>query len=200
MHEIPDIVPLRKEDAEVAGEILEQAFAADPLNVYTVPDPGRRQEVFRWLFTQLVRGGDAVYVTSGPPRGVAVWIAPQTSGDAVESESDREQMEHVFGPDAYRRFVCAFEYFESNHRRLMRGSHWYLQLLGVEPRWQGQGIGGALIAPVLQEADHQGLPCYLETFVAGNVLFYQRHGFQVVDASREPVSQVPCWSMRREPR
>ncbi|WP_126598466.1 GNAT family N-acetyltransferase [Dictyobacter aurantiacus] len=200
MHKVPDIVSLRKEDVEVAGEILEQAFAEDPLNVYTAPDPSRRRSLFRWLFTRLVRMADTTYTTAEQIRGVALWVAPQ-SGEVVEGDvDDLEQMERIFGPEAYQRFSRAFDYFEDRHRQHMQGPHWYLQLLGVAPRWQGQGFGTALMAPALRQADRQGFPCYLETFVAANVPFYQRHGFQVVAAGEEPRSHIPFWSMRREPR
>ena len=67
------------------------------------------------------------------------------------------------------------------------------------PRCQGQGIGRALLTPVLQMADHEGIPCYLETFVWDNVPFYEHRGFQVVDAGVEPLSQITFWAMKRLP-
>ncbi|GHO85732.1 hypothetical protein [Dictyobacter formicarum] len=79
MSKTPEIIVLQKEDTVVAGEILEQAFANDPLNVYTIPDPATRRTLFNWLFTQLVRAASVVYTTSGQINGVAVWIPPQTS-------------------------------------------------------------------------------------------------------------------------
>jgi hypothetical protein len=77
-------------------------------------------------------------------------------------------------------------HFERVHHRCMAGPHWYLALLGVSPGYQRQGIGGALLTPVLQRADREGAACYLETFVADNVPFYERRGFQVVETGVEP--------------
>ncbi len=53
--------------------------------------------------------------------------------------------------------------------------------------------------PLLQRADQEGLPCYLETFGSQNVPFYEHRGFQVVYAGVEPQSQLAFWAMKREP-
>jgi GNAT superfamily N-acetyltransferase len=53
-------------------------------------------------------------------------------------------------------------------------------LLGVDQARQRQGIGSALLAPTLERADLERLPCYLETLATMNVPFYERHGFAVV--------------------
>ena len=41
--------------------------------------------------------------------------------------------------------------------------HWYLPLIGVDPARQGQGLGAALMRPVLAKCDAAGLPAYLES-------------------------------------
>jgi GNAT superfamily N-acetyltransferase len=104
-----------------------------------------------------------------------------------------------FWPEEYHRFSTAYRHFEQVHHLQMAGPHWYLGLLGVSPGYQGQGLGRALLAPVLHRADHEGLPCYLETFVPQNVPFYEHRGFHVVDAGVEPHGQVPFWAIRRQP-
>jgi GNAT superfamily N-acetyltransferase len=203
---ISQIVRIADGQALAAGEVLARAFFNDPLCVYTQPDLEARMSQFTWLFTQLVREGarqDGVYTNTlvDQPDGVAVWTPPQagerTAEVAVWSEMD--QMEQRFGPQAYRRFTEAYRHFERVHHQCMAGPHWYLALLGVSPRRQGQGIGRALLAPVLRRADREGLPCYLETFVPENVPFYEHRGFQVVDTGVEPQSQIAFWAMKRLP-
>jgi ribosomal protein S18 acetylase RimI-like enzyme len=75
------------------------------------------------------------------------------------------------------------------------GRHWYLWVLGAEPRCQGQGIGGRLLEPVLGQADRDGLPCYLENETERNVAFYQRHGSEVVSDGVVPDLEVRIWTM-----
>ena len=45
-----------------------------------------------------------------------------------------------------------------------------------------------------------GVPCYLETQTEGNVAFYGKSGFDVIDERREPVCDLPIWFLRRDLR
>lgn len=202
----PQSVLIADEQILAAGDVLAQAFVNDPLCVYTQPDKGARLSQFAWLFTQLVREGalqGGVYANTriGSPDGVAVWMPPLAGELTAEVTmwSEMDQMEQRFGPEAYRRFTEAYRHFEHIHHQCMVGPHWYLALLGVSPHCQRQGIGGALLTPILQRTDQEGLPSYLETFVSDNVPFYEHRGFRVVETGVEPQSQIAFWAMKREP-
>ncbi len=206
MSRTPQSALIAEEQILAAGEVLARAFFNDPLCVYTQPDLEARRSQFTWLFTRLVREGarqGGVYTNTriDRPDGVAVWMPPQAGEPTAEGAvgSEMEQMGQRFGPQASRRFTDAYRHFEHIHHQWMAGPHWYLALLGVSPRCQGQGIGRALLTPILQRADQEGLPCYLETFVSTNVPFYEHRGFQVVDAGVEPQSQLAFWAMKRDP-
>ena len=90
-------------------------------------------------------------------------------------------------------------YADAEHKRLMKTPHWYLWALGVEPNSLGLGVGGRLIQPVLARADAEGLPCYLETETEGNVVFYQKRGFDVLSAGEVPGHGVKIWTMVKKP-
>lgn len=77
--------------------------------------------------------------------------------------------------------------------------HWYLAVLGVDPNFQGRGMGGALLRARLVDCDRTGLPVYLETQKPENLPYYERFGFAVshtVDKQECP----PLWGMWRDPR
>ncbi len=78
--------------------------------------------------------------------------------------------------------------------------HWYLATLGTAPERQGQGVGAALLQPVLDRADEDGMPAYLESSKERNVPFYARFGFEVVEELHSKASGPPMWRMWREPR
>jgi GNAT superfamily N-acetyltransferase len=78
--------------------------------------------------------------------------------------------------------------------------HWYLATLGTAVDHQGQGIGSALMAPVLEHCDREGLPAYLESSKERNVPFYRRHGFEVVKEVPLPGGGPPIWTMWRQPQ
>ncbi len=89
--------------------------------------------------------------------------------------------------------------------------HWYLGVLACHPSRQGQGLGTAVIAPILACADRIRVPVALETATPANVAFYTRRGFAVAGQTRLPGAlgtagqgssgdgDVPVWVMRREP-
>jgi ribosomal protein S18 acetylase RimI-like enzyme len=77
--------------------------------------------------------------------------------------------------------------------------HWYLAVLGTDPSAQGRGRGSALLNPVLERCDLDGMGAYLESSKERNIDFYARHGFRVVEELR--LLRGPrVWRMWREPR
>jgi ribosomal protein S18 acetylase RimI-like enzyme len=78
--------------------------------------------------------------------------------------------------------------------------HWYLASLGTAVELQGTGIGSALMRPVLEHCDADGIPAYLESSKERNVPFYRRHGFEVVEEVQLPNNGPPIWTMWRDPR
>ena len=75
---------------------------------------------------------------------------------------------------------------------------WYLPFMGVDPAYQGQGIGSALVAVVLAKADRDGEPAYLEASSPENRRLYERHGFQTMGELTVSDSP-PIYPMWREP-
>ena len=77
--------------------------------------------------------------------------------------------------------------------------HWYLATLGTAVEQQGKGVGSALMRPVLDHCDAEGIPCYLESSKERNVPFYRRHGFEVVEEVPLSGDGPMLWTMWREP-
>ena len=98
------------------------------------------------------------------------------------------------GPDAPR-FLEVNKLFDDHHPH---GSYWYLQFLGVAPGWQGRGIGSALMGPVLERCDREGVRAYLDATSERNKRLYERHGFVAQDQFAPP-GGPPIWPMWRQP-
>lgn len=62
------------------------------------------------------------------------------------------------------------------------GDYWYLGMVGVDPYYTGQGLGGKLIKDMLDKVDQKHLPAYLESSNLQNVRLYERLGFVAQDA------------------
>ena len=83
--------------------------------------------------------------------------------------------------------------------RLPDEPHWHLFFLGVDPERQGQGVGSALMRPMLERLDREGTPVYLEASTERSRALYIRHGFVCLDEVRLPGGGPPLWRMWREP-
>lgn len=95
------------------------------------------------------------------------------------------------------RVLTTISFTESKHPL---EPHYYLPALGVEPEWQGGGVGSALMRPILERCDREGFPAYLEASTPRNRALYERHGFELVEEVRVPRGGPPLWRMWREPR
>ncbi|MET3115622.1 ribosomal protein S18 acetylase RimI-like enzyme [Pedobacter sp. CG_S7] len=57
----------------------------------------------------------------------------------------------------------------------------YLWFIGVDPLYQGLGIGSKLLMEILEDSERKGLPVYLETSTLENLAWYKSFGFQIYD-------------------
>ena len=75
--------------------------------------------------------------------------------------------------------------------------HWTLLYLGVRSTSQSRGVGGVIVAPMLDVADADGLPSSLVSSNPRNVPFYERLGFQVVAEVPTPDGATALRPMQR---
>jgi ribosomal protein S18 acetylase RimI-like enzyme len=77
------------------------------------------------------------------------------------------------------RAMNMFSVLAENHPR---EPHLYLQLLGVDPAFQGRHFGGALLERLKLEAGARKelAGVYLETATEANVAFYSSKGYEVL--------------------
>jgi GNAT superfamily N-acetyltransferase len=196
------VVNLSEPQIEDAGRALALAFQADPLQSYALPDSRERAECSPAHFAALLRYGHLfgeVFTTSGAPVGAAVCLPPGAWEVTPEraAQAGLDQLPVLMGADAVERFNHVLAFLEPFHRRDVQSKHWYVMVVGVIPARHGQGFGRALLRPVLDRADAEGLPCYLETAQPGNVSFYQKLGFGVIADVVEPRSGLRLWTFRR---
>jgi GNAT superfamily N-acetyltransferase len=189
----------RRDDVDAMGRAMAKAFAHDPLMAWVLPDEARRvKNLTRWFasfYRSIGLKRREVYTTENV-HGVAEWappgewkLSPRVVASAVPASI------RWLGPGALR-LVTAMNTLERKHPTT---EHWYLEGLGTDPSYQRQGIGGALMKPVLDRCDIQGVPAYLETQNPDNVPYYQRFGFKIADELDLPKGGPHMWLMWREP-
>ena len=83
--------------------------------------------------------------------------------------------------------------------RHLREPHFYVRTVGVRTALQGQGVGSALMQPMLEKADSAGLPTYIEASSERSAALYERLGFLHMGVFELPEGGPPVWPMRRPP-
>jgi GNAT superfamily N-acetyltransferase len=186
----------RREDFRPLAAMLARAFYDDPVTSWFYPNAGRRivhaQRFFAIRLRQLI-DQDLIFTTSDRS-GAALWTQPGRWREDFGQSLMLLPMLPVLLPRIMRSTRAVRE-IERRHPVL---PHFYLSVLGTEPEQQGGGIGSALLGPVLDTCDRDGVAAYLECSKDSNVAFYERHGFTVTDRVELPEGP-PLWFMWREP-
>lgn len=194
------IVSMSPEDAKTIGHVLAGAFHNEPNFTYMLPDDEKRREVLPWFLTAAVKTGHLYGEVHTTPdlQGAAIWLGPGIELGITEMlRTGLIKMPFMFGWSAFMRSMRLNNQIEKVQERLVGDRRWYLMVLGVAPSAQRQGIGGALMQPILERADAEGIPCYLETFGEENLSFYENHGFIVRSRGTILGDGPPYWAMVR---
>jgi GNAT superfamily N-acetyltransferase len=191
-HSIRKALP---EDVDQLANTLTHAFDDDPLTMWLFPhDEARRRKLppfFRSLLRASLPFGEVYTADNG--RCAAIWNPPGTFPLGWRTDAKLGLITTSLVGLRITRCAQGLLYFSSHHPK---ERHWYLQMLGADPEWQGHGAGSAILAPVLNRCDRDGDRIYLESSKERNIPFYERHGFLVTDEIQVPRGPV-VWSMWR---
>lgn len=195
---------LDESQVEQAAGLLARIFQHAPDMTYLVGDDEkmltRPVQRFYEAFIRIGLLSGEVYTTPSM-HGLAIWTSPENNQFTFRMMFQSKLLQAVFsmglGPAV--RFFRSSNYLERLHKEAISRPHWILVFLGVEPSQQGKGIGGELIQPILDQADAEGVPCYVESADERNHNFYKRHGFEIVKQSQVPNGATMVWIFVREP-
>ncbi len=202
-NEIENLVRIRKKQAKPAIEVLKNAFQQTYSIKHYLPNEVSREKAVRYFLSIGVHTGikyGEVYATSSNYEGAAIWMSsdnlPITTWKMFSSVSLISVLGFV--RNGGLKMMKIGEYVEKAHKRLAPAKHWYLQTIGVDPKFQGKGYAGRLIGPMLAKIDSQHLPCYLETFEEKNASIYERFGFRTIERASIPQTPFENWAMLRD--
>lgn len=197
------VVELKVSGIDKAAFLLAKVFWDDPMSVFLFPDEAGRRDLaphFYALNMLHAAVGGELYTTLSF-KGIAVWRFPgdETRRKVEAGKDPRNRLPEVIGEGPFGRLMVITEAIYAMHRGLVKGRHFYLLFLGIDPGSQGQGIGSLLIGSMLKRADRQGLACYLETMKEVNLSFYGKHGFRVADETQVASGGPHIWALLRTP-
>jgi GNAT superfamily N-acetyltransferase len=180
--------------------MLARAFYDDPVAEWAYPADGQRVRALeRFQATrmrQLLGGGDVW--ASADLTCAALWAQPGAWKSTLRE--DAQLVPSFMHPRLIARLpLVTAGWLALERKHPAKPLHYYLAVLGTDPGHQGEGLGSALLAPVLTRCDEDGVGAYLESSKERNVDFYARHGFRVVEEVRLLIGP-PMWKMWRDPR
>lgn len=195
----PDVRKATSSDTEPVGSALNAAFVDDPVFAWLLPDRATRGVGVRAFFdivVDILAAHDDTWTTSAGVTGAALWV-PYGCAPMSDERGERfvDECAAICDPNADR----ILELTAAMDERHPYEPHEYLWFLGVVPSAQGRGIGSTLMAPVLDRADRDRRPAYLEATSERSKTLYERHGFRA-SAPFSVADGPPLWPMWRDPR
>jgi len=115
-----------------------------------------RERLLRYLDYSMVEARDygTLHFPQAHQYGVAVWSKPLTpERAALQKQAKREFLQHHMGAANAARYDDISDFMSAQSDALVDASAWYLSIVGILPAYQNQGLGAALIRPVIELAD-----------------------------------------------
>jgi len=197
------LLRLTRKDRDAGAAVLGRAFTEYEMLRYYFQDEAERHAVavtFGFIALSVCLKYGEAYASSAKMEGVAAWLPPGKTpfGGWQIIRSVPLSVLFRFGRQGASRMQAYGRYIDNMHRKLVPYPHWYLQIIGVDPAYQGQGFSSQLVRPILERIDREHLPCFLETNTEKNVAIYRRFKFEVVSEDKIPGTEVTSFAMLRK--
>jgi ribosomal protein S18 acetylase RimI-like enzyme len=200
MPETPSVRRATSQDVPALAVMLARAFHDDPVAGWAFHGDGprlRALEHFQAIRMRQLMPGDEIWMDADG-RCAALWAPP--GAWRTTAREDAQLARCFMHPRLIWRMpmvTAGFLGLERHHPH--DPPHYYLAVLGTDPDSQGKGLGSALMTPVLEQCDRDGVAAFLESSKERNIAFYARHGFRVTQEVRL-LRGPPMWQMWRDPR
>lgn len=188
-----------RRDLDGQADLLTAAFLSDPVFGWMYPDQvSRHRHLREWFGAVLGFAFNHGHCYRLGEDAAAVWIPPDVEQLNPEERSAivglvARQLGEERAIEIARGFGAASEYHPADPSSMLL---WYV---GVRPGLQGQGLGQAVLAPVIARLDGDGLHAYLHSTNERNLPFYGRLGWSTLAEVALPAgpSIRPMWRVPR---
>jgi len=197
---ISDLYKIQKKDLKNAVNVLTNAFSEDSMWKEVFNDEDKNRVLTEVMVRFCLKYGN-VYSTSDNLEGVMA-IAPHDKDMTVLRliRSGAFFLSMKIRSEAEKMKVLS-NAVEEAKKSLNLGPYIHLLIMGVSQEFQGKGFGGKLLRAIIEKAETERKPIYLETQKEENINFYEKYGFSVKKKVilPEPLN-LPMWLMVRDAR
>ena len=206
----PIVTTLYPEQHDQAADSLGRAFINDPTFTAIIPDitepvdkARRLAELFRAMLAIARRSGQPIFGIvddSGRAVGAAITEGVRHLSTLALLGTGIGQMPRLIRALGSGGLVRALKLFSVLAEKHPKEPHLYLQVLGVDPPFQGKHYGSALLDRLKLEAKVRPeiAGVYLETMTEANVAFYSGKGYEIL-GELYPLG-VKTWQMYQRKR
>jgi ribosomal protein S18 acetylase RimI-like enzyme len=194
-----DITAATHSDVDEAVRVLVAAFAEDPITGFLLATgPGYPDRV-AGFFSILMRVRiclDMPVILARGPDGIQGAAMGYTTVRPRWPENLSEEWSHF--EESIHGMADRMAQYEDIAAKFTPGEpHYYLGVIGVDPKVRGLGVGSRLLTGFCELSANDPLSngVYLETAQPSNVRFYQRAGF--AEAGRGSLGSRSLWCMFR---
>jgi ribosomal protein S18 acetylase RimI-like enzyme len=189
-----------KDDTATLSRLFAAAFLNDPVFDW-IAQPGPKRAVglerfFYWLLQ--VRGipfGEVWMAEDGS--AAAAWLPPGTPASPGGLWQQIRLLPLFVRLCGFARLGRGSAMADAMEKHHPHDDHYYLAFIAVAPRFQGMGLGSAILEATLGRADTAHLPAYLENSNPKNTRLYERAGF-VTQKNISPKGAPPLMAMWRK--
>ena len=180
-----EVREIKGEEVQKAVDTLVQAFFDDPLVCYIFPESNFRRMFISWVYERWIRllmKFNTVFVDE-EVRGVAVCVPPRLFPHIPLQYQIKAGLLGVIPRLGIRNFWKPFRVYLDSQKRTrseVTKPSWILDILGVQPEYQGKGVGSALVQHLINCAKHDNVPVYVITHKEQNIKFYEKNGFNLI--------------------
>ena len=194
------ITSLNTQDTEKVIEVLFAAFEQDPLMLYFFGN--EYQNLAKYVMEYLCNLAHLSNLSlwgatfEGELKGVALITPPEAVNRNQQQAIAKldEQLAIAVGEAVFTRIEAYFQIMEAGKPKQ---PHFYIDILGVMPETQGQGVGKALLEAIhkMSESSPQSCGVALDTENERNLGFYESLGYSVSTITN--LERLKIWSMFR---
>jgi GNAT superfamily N-acetyltransferase len=200
------IIALARNDIQKSGGILGKAFQNDPAMLMMPAESGAEERIessAKLFVNQLLaclRNGSPMIVKDTTRILSAFSLYPPGTYPIPLTEQIKMILVTVLKASLFSRQTWlalnrGIKLLDEMKKKHPKNPHYYLEVLGVEPSYQGKGIGSMILKSINEKADKEGVGCYLETAQPRNLPLYKRFGYQIID--QKIILGVTLWFMWR---
>ena len=195
---ISGLYEIQKKDRKNAVNVLTNAFSEESMWNEVFEDEDKNRVLTEVMVRFCLKYGDVV-ATSDNFEGVMA-IAPygkdMTALRIIRSGAFFLSMKIS---NEAKKFKVLSDAIEEAKKSLNLEPYIHPLIMGVSKEYQGKGFGRKLIKAIIEKAEIEKKPIYLETQKEDNVALYEKYGFSVKKKIilPEPLN-LPMWLMVRD--